>query len=210
MLHLEAFDEYGGHVNMNGGRSFLVTFKGLKSKTAIPLAAGDSRDLDGTNSFVAVSRVSLSRALSGTYRIKVKDEWTTPILVNATAADVQRALEGIEKVDSVRVSHSTNNSKGAAFSYDISFPHYIGDAPNGYVPWTAGDIPPIKMETSNLSGPNFTCSLVTIENGTDPSQMMRTTVGFASQCLTEQRSIPSVKLQDGCIIMKPPMGCRMH
>ena len=63
--------------------------------------------------------------------------------------------------------------------YRFKFPHYVGSEPNGYIPWnTAGNLPPMEADLSELKGCRIHFSVTTIQNGTDPLQSNDINRGF--------------------------------
>eukprot|EP00957_Ditylum_brightwellii_P175710 13378686-Ditylum_brightwellii.AAC.1 len=114
----------------------------------------------------------------GSFRLKVRGKWTKQIPAQATAMDVEVALEDIEGIENASVNLTRDVDAWGGAEYFITFEHYSGSSPNGRVLQTAGNIPPIEVDTSTLYGANIKTSVTTIQNGTDPVTDDESSRGF--------------------------------
>ncbi len=147
-------------------RSWMVTFKrAKKTRGDIPLLDPIvSEKLEGFDTSVRVIEVNQGSKLQGTYRLKVKNVWSSPIDTRASASELKTAIEKIPGAH-VYIKNLKFDHMGGP-SFQVIFSHYEGEEPNGFVPFTAGDIPPMQVDGLNLTGCHWHFTINTIQNGT--------------------------------------------
>ena len=161
----------------DGGHSWLVTFIGHNSNDSYTVSGIHSQNLIGPNAFVKLANATSDSLLTGSFRLKIRDYYSTEIKPFASAKDIKYALEDIPLVDKVSVTQLHSDSTGGGH-YLIEFPEYIGKEPNGFIPWTAGNIPPLQVDTSSLRGVRVLTSTITIQEGTNPISSNQYKKGF--------------------------------
>jgi hypothetical protein len=123
-----------------------------------------------------VVEVEKGSFLTGTYRLKVKDFWSATIFVNATVSEIKASIEAISGVF-VRVSNLERSTLGG-IKFEITFLHYVGDEPFGFIPWTAGDLSPLVVDKENLKGCSFIITNIVKKIGTSPIDTSEDLKGF--------------------------------
>ena len=152
----------------NGSQTWFVTFIGNSTRGAVPLLNMATNKLEGFNPYIHVDRVNRGSFLVGSYQLKIKNFWSAPIQVQATAKEVKTA---IEKIPGAHVSINNmlqHHDKFGSVKFLMVFPHYVGEEPNGTIPITAGNLPQIDIDTKQLTGCSLNISISTIQNGSEP------------------------------------------
>lgn len=150
--------------NDDGSRSWKVTFKGRNTRGDISMLDLTLEELEGFNPFVRVVEVKRGSFLVGSYRLKVKNLWSPPIHTHATQLELKKAIEQIPGAH-VSIENLDINSLGDP-SFTVMFSHYEGEEPNGFIPFTAGDLPLMDIDVTNLTGCDWNVSIHTVQNGT--------------------------------------------
>eukprot|EP00979_Chaetoceros_neogracilis_P004104 scaffold713_cov274-Chaetoceros_neogracile.AAC.1 len=166
-------DEYPNGCNSG---SWLITFKGHDMNGDLDLFQPVNEKLLGHNSNIVVVEVEKGSFLTGTYRLKVKDFWSATIFVNATVSEIKASIEAISGVF-VRVSNLERSTLGG-IKFEITFLHYVGDEPFGFIPWTAGDLSPLVVDKENLKGCSFIITNIVKKIGTSPIDTSEDLKGF--------------------------------
>ena len=182
---LEALEGIGeGAVEVSGedesdGKSgpWIIAFKGSNMNGDLPSIQPTNEALMGHNPKVSVEEVEKGSFLTGTYRLKVKKLWTAPIYVNATARDIKISIEAIYFGSRVRVLNPEWDALGGV-RFEVTFLHYVGHEPFGFIPSTAGDLPPLTLDHNKLSGCGFKVTIIVNENGTIPISTSEDLKGF--------------------------------
>ena len=118
----------------------------------------DARESDlwaGTAPTLRAQRVRPGQApLRGTFRLGFEGHTTAPLSCEATAAEVEAALEGLTTISNVDVVRTVNNN---GYNYEVKFWH------------PRGDVPPIYPLDDMLTGPDAAARVATFEQGTTPA-----------------------------------------
>ncbi|GMH75263.1 hypothetical protein TL16_g06701 [Triparma laevis f. inornata] len=175
----------GGNADMNGGYSWDVTFTGATVEGNVAMLGASDNTLDGTNSFVRFSEKVLGNEVGGSFRVKLPlartsssdAEWSPYIPVDAPYKTVKYLLESMNFIDEVLVSKSSKDAQKGS-TYTISFSHYVGNEPTGFIPKTARNLDEIIVDKSQLTGVNADAAVGTIQDGTDPVSVEYNRKGF--------------------------------
>ncbi|EGB04335.1 hypothetical protein AURANDRAFT_67225 [Aureococcus anophagefferens] len=135
------------------GYEWTVTFAGLVGEQ--PLLVAKEADLwAGTSPVLKVERVRFGQApLKGTFALGFEGDATPPLSHDATAADVEAALEQLSTITDVVVARTVNNN---GYNYEVAFGHPRGDVSTMYA---LDDM---------LTGPDAAARVATFTHGKDP------------------------------------------
>jgi len=165
---VQVSSENSSFASRNGEMIWAITFSGRKVEGDIPLLSTKSNNLGGSKSSILLTEVRKGSHISGFFRLNMKDKWSNPISVQAKASAIENTLKEMEGIDFVNVAMSEDDGNNGELSFCITFPHYIGYPPYGFVPKVAGNQPSIIIDGTNLLGGNIKTLVHTIQNGTDP------------------------------------------
>lgn len=160
------FGSYGWTVSVSSeqheavGRSWLITFLDDNTSTSVAL---ETMDLIGYHPMVHIQLLdNIASVVNESYRIKVQDQWTSPILITSNSSIVEKAVNAL---NGVHVKIEDAYIEGFEYSFFFHFLGYVGNEPHGFIPASAGNIPSIVV-SSTTSKLNF--NIETLQNGTDP------------------------------------------
>ena len=80
-------------------------------------------------------------------------------------------------VDEVQVTKGLPDAQRGR-TYTISFSHYVGNEPTGFVPQTARNMEEMMVDKSQLTGLNVNAAVGTVQDGTDPVSVEYNRKGF--------------------------------
>ncbi|KAJ1454589.1 hypothetical protein M885DRAFT_588046 [Pelagophyceae sp. CCMP2097] len=161
-LGLQVFNVDAQDTNRYGGRRWQVTFadQGFRGSLLnnLPLleAVADDSLLEsgpGANAFSQPVRDG-ANSVWGSFKLRWRaDDWTKRILYNATAMEVEDALEGLESIDDVRVSRHSELLAKNTISYRVTFAAVkVRIASGAYVAAPLGDLDKLQTDGAGLFG----------------------------------------------------------
>lgn len=158
-----------GNVTVSGGmtsgpnliRKWNVTFGNIYAD--VPSLQADASQLSGTSPFVDVKEIQKGSQVGGSFTLTILGNTTVPIRYNATPSKLERALLSFHLIDAVNVTR-TERGNGMC-SWTISFLHMT---PSGEMSKNAGDLAPLLVDGSDLTGYGDFINVTTLQNGTNP------------------------------------------
>jgi hypothetical protein len=137
----------------NGGYKWTVTFVGAAVVGDIPLLTADTTNLKGVGTSVTINEATPgSPLLAGSLSVEFRNK-SAQFQYNASATDVQRALEGLATVGSVKVSQTTVGLHGAR-TWAVTFIKNLNSVPSG-----SDELPMMVVDGALLTGENPTVSV---------------------------------------------------
>ena len=173
---IEVSEEYRGYADFNGGKSWLVTFIGKRFDQDVELMHGSPVSKNTLSAKVDVTEVISGSELQGSFRLKVRNEWSDSIPVFASAREVEDIMRQMDCINYVNITFIYDQK--AKLVFDIEFPFYIGEVPNGFIPWSAQNMPPMDVDSKDLKGVALQVTVETLVEGTEPIRNDNYSRGF--------------------------------
>lgn len=151
----------GALSGFNPTRSWNVTFTGIGAD--VDMLVANTTGLEGSNPVVRVDETRKGSALSGTFRMGQLGLWTSPIPYDASAGQMQARLLELPNLDSLNVTR-TSFTRGMA-AWTVTFLHRVNGSAMAR---NAGDLQPLTVDTTGLSGFQAGANVTTLHNGTRP------------------------------------------
>ena len=144
-------DNDGGNTDLNGGRSWDVTFTGSTVEGDVPAISYSSVTLDGTNSYIKTTEKVKGNELSGSFRVKFpvmdsdyNDAIWSPVIPLSISPLLLKPLLQTEMpnvIEDIAIEKNAFDAQGG-FTFTFKFSHYVGTPPFGHLPPTARNIAP--------------------------------------------------------------------
>ncbi|GLE05144.1 hypothetical protein PINS_up014132 [Pythium insidiosum] len=147
-------------VKSSAANSWLLTFLDW---------AGNVPMLDcGIDQTVTEVTRGTSSPLGGTFRLGVGDLWTPPLRINASAAQIEAALESLSGIGDLTVTMPPSLSFSGAATWDITFPT------------NAGNVQLLRVDNGALIGESPQVTVVETQPGNQVSGRVRISSGAIS------------------------------
>jgi hypothetical protein len=142
-------------------RSWNVTFTGMGSD--VPMLGTNATGLRGSSPVVTVVEERKGSVVGGTFKLLIDSYPTPPIAADADALEFKAALLQHPKLNSVNVTRS-NGTRGQA-TWSVTF---LFKTDEGQMSTNFGNLLPMSVDGSGLTGYGAAVNVTEIQNGTWP------------------------------------------
>ena len=167
-LHFEVEAVARSGPDAQGGYQWHVTFAPVGERYEMPLLRSDAASLGGLNGRVVHARPRKGRSpLLGSFRVRWRNSSYTPWLrYDASASDLESALERLETIDAVRVSR-TPPTAFHGHDWTVTFERVRKQTAYGPEDDDMGDLEPLDVDGSGLCGSDATATVHHVDFSAD-------------------------------------------